>query len=148
MNEYMKLSQMPKIVAKSKRRLGRGYGSGRAKTAGRGTKGQLARGRMPIGFEGGQLPLMHRLPLLRGKGRNPRGTQDAFPVHVASLEALPDSSVVTLELLKKHGMIKRDVTRVKILGIGKLTKKLTVALPLSHSAKRTVEQSGGMIKKE
>ena len=54
----MNLSQLPRIVTKSKKRIGRGYGSGKAKTAGRGTKGQKARGKIPGGFEGGQLPLI------------------------------------------------------------------------------------------
>ena len=138
---------MPSIVARSKRRLGRGYGSGRAKTAGRGTKGQLARGHMPVGFEGGQIALIHRLPLLRGKGRNKGRRVRAYPVSVLSLEALPDASVVTLDLLKKHGIIMEDVTRAKILGKGTLTKKLTVAVPVSGTALQTIERAGGTVKK-
>lgn len=66
----MNLSQLPKIVHRSKKRIGRGHGSGKVKTAGRGSKGQKARGKIPAGFEGGQLPLIKRLPLLRGKGKN------------------------------------------------------------------------------
>lgn len=141
----MRLSERKKIVMKSKRRLGRGYGSGRAKTAGRGTKGQKARGRIRKGFEGGQLSLVHRLPYLRGKGRNPPQTPTAFPIPLSALRVLPESSVVTLELLRKHGMIQDDITSVKILGDGKLTKKLTIFVPCSRSAARAIKEAGGTI---
>ena len=66
----MKLESLPKITQKRRKRLGRGFGSGKGKTAGRGTKGQKAREKVKFGFEGGQLPLTKRLPLRRGKGRN------------------------------------------------------------------------------
>lgn len=124
-----------KIVQRPKKRLGRGHGSGKVKTSGRGTKGQKSRDGIRIGFEGGQLPLIKRLPLLRGKGRNHSQSGKAFPLDVTKLNALPDETIVTLETLKKYHMIEPTVTRVKILGKGKLTKKLTVAVPCSTSAR-------------
>lgn len=123
------------IVQRRKKRLGRGHGSGKVKTSGRGTKGQKARDGIHIGFEGGQSQLIKRLPLLRGKGRNHSQSEKAFPLDVTKLQALPDGTTVTLETLKKYHMIDSGVTRVKILGKGKLTKKLTVAVPCSKSAR-------------
>ena len=66
----MKLESLPKTTERRKKRLGLGHGSGRGKTAGRGTKGQRARGKIPISFEGGAIPLIKRLPFMRGKGKN------------------------------------------------------------------------------
>lgn len=126
---------LKKIVRRPKKRLGRGHGSGKVKTSGRGTKGQKSRDSTRIGFEGGQLPLIKRLPFLRGKGRNSSQSGKAFPLNVTKLNALPDGTTVTLETLKKYHMIEPTVTRVKILGKGKLTKKLTIAVPCSKSAK-------------
>jgi len=123
------------IVKRGKKRLGRGHGSGKVKTSGRGTKGQKSRDGIHIGFEGGQLPLIKRLPLLRGKGRNGSQSGKAVPLNVTKLNALPEGTKVTLETLKKYHMIEATVTRVKILGKGKLTKKLTIAVPCSKSAK-------------
>jgi large subunit ribosomal protein L15 len=123
------------IVKRGKKRLGRGHGSGKVKTSGRGTKGQKSRGATRIGFEGGQLPLIKRLPLLRGKGRNSSQSPKAFTLAVEKLNALPAGTTVTLETLRKYHMIEPTVTRVKILGKGKLTKKLTIAVPCSKSAK-------------
>ena len=126
--------KLQKIVERSKKRLGRGHGSGKVKTSGRGTKGQRSRDKIQIGFEGGQSKLIKRLPLLRGKGRNHSQSGKAFPVTITALNALPDGTTVTLETLKKYHIIDAGVTRVKILGTGKLTKKLTVAVPCSKSA--------------
>ena len=76
----MKLSNLHPIVRRPKKRIGRGHGSGKVKTSGRGTKGQKARDSVPLGFEGGQLSLIKRLPLLRGKGRNASMKVKAFAV--------------------------------------------------------------------
>lgn len=141
----MKLSDLPSIVTRSKKRLGRGHGSGKVKTAGRGTKGQKARGTMPAGFEGGQSPLFKRLPLLRGKGRNQSQKPKAFPIAAGKLNALPKGTVVTLETLKKYRMIGEDVGRAKILGGGSLDVSLTVKVPCSSSAKAAIEKAGGLI---
>lgn len=80
----MNIHSLPKIVKRSKKRLGRGHGSGKVKTSGRGTKGQKARGKLPLGFEGGQTPLVKRLPYLRGKGRNkPRKRRVDLPHYIS-----------------------------------------------------------------
>ncbi len=133
------------IVQRGKKRLGRGHGSGKVKTSGRGTKGQKSRDGIHIGFEGGQLPLIKRLPLLRGKGRNGSQSAKSFPVPVEKLNILPAGITVTLETLKKYHMIDTAVTRVKLLGNGKVTVKLNVALPCSKGAKQVIEKAGGTV---
>ncbi len=145
---YMKVNALTKIVAKSKKRLGRGYGSGRAKTAGRGTKGQKARGKIRAGFEGGQLPLIKRLPLYRGKGRNKARKNKPLAVNLKVLEILPKNSEVTVDTLVKYQILtKEDVIDfgVKILGDGQLSKPLIIKLPISKSAAKKVEAAGGKI---
>ncbi|AEW03875.1 LSU ribosomal protein L15P [Sulfobacillus acidophilus DSM 10332] len=125
-----------------KTRRGRGLGSGLGKTAGRGHKGQKARsgGSIRPGFEGGQMPLQRRLPK--------RGFKNPFRVEyeVVNLTALnqfePDT-VVTVELLKAHRLVRRDLP-VKILGDGELDRALTVqAHAFSKSAKEKIEAAHG-----
>jgi large subunit ribosomal protein L15 len=137
--------KLQKIVEKSKKRIGRGHGSGKVKTAGRGTKGQKARGTIPPGFEGGQLALVKRLPLLRGKGKLASLQAKTFPVSVAKLAEMPAGSDVTLETLKKYHMIDASCGRVKILGTAKLSAKLTVHVPCSTSATQAIEAAGGTV---
>jgi len=146
----MKLHQLPKTVAKPRRRLGRGAGSGRGKTAGRGTKGQKARGKVRLGFEGGQLPLIKRLPFRRGKYRNFSYQQKPFPVNVKFLNLLDVGTTVTIKTLIKNRIITTDAaaTGVKILGDGELTKKLTVTLPCSKGATAKIEAAGGVVQSE
>jgi large subunit ribosomal protein L15 len=143
MKKPIDLSKLNAIVDKSKRRIGRGHGSGRVKTSGRGTKGQNARGHMPIAFEGGQLPLIKRLPLLRGKGKNGQVTFKATVVDISRLEALPDKSDVTLETLIKLHIIKDDVKKVKIVGKSKIDKVLNVKISCSKSAAESIKKAGG-----
>lgn len=140
----MMLSQLPNIVKTSKKRLGRGHGSGKVKTAGRGTKGQKARGTMPAGFEGGQLPLTKRLPFLRGKKKNsPSGI--ALPVAVATLAKLPANSTVTVETLVKSGCIAQGVNRVKLVGSSFLPAPLVVAIPCSKASQKAIEKASGKV---
>lgn len=141
----MNLSDLPKLVSRPKKRLGRGHGSGKVKTSGRGTKGQKARGTMPPGFEGGQSPLIKRLPYLRGKGRNHSRKPKAFPVAVGKLNTLPKGTIVTLETLKKYRMIGGDVSRVKLLGGGELAVAMTVKVACSKSARETIIAAGGLV---
>lgn len=141
----MKLHELKKTVAKTKKRIGRGHGSGRVKTAGRGTKGQNARGTMKPDFEGGQLALTKRLPLLRGKLRNKAIKGKAFPLSVAKLEVLPKGSEVTIALLKKQNIIPGTINQVKLLGGGTLSVPLTVSIPASRSAREQIEQAGGKL---
>ena len=96
---------LQETVKHSKKRLGRGHGSGRGKTAGRGTKGQKARGTIPPHFEGGQLSVMKRLPFLRGKQRNKSLQIKPATIATGLLSVFPAGSTVTLDLLKKQELI-------------------------------------------
>jgi large subunit ribosomal protein L15 len=141
----MDTSKLISIKRRSKKRLGRGHGSGKVKTSGRGTKGQKARDSITPGFEGGQLSLLKRLPLLRGKGRNKALQAKTVAVSLEKLELLPEGSKVTLEILSKYHMIDTGVSRVKILGNGTLNRKLTVSVACSKSARRAIEKAGGTV---
>jgi large subunit ribosomal protein L15 len=141
----MNLSKLTPIVKRSKKRVGRGHGSGKVKTSGRGTKGQNARGTRPRSFEGGQLALIKRLPLLRGKDRNRSQQGKAYPVNIGSLDKIPGDTKVTLAILEKYHMIEKGILRVKILGGGKLTHALILAVPCSKSARAVIEKAGGKV---
>lgn len=144
----MNLSELTPIKTKKLRRLGQGHGSGRGKTGGRGTKGDKARGKSRLGFEGGALPLIKRLPFHRGKDKNKSFNLPTVVINVSDLEKLPKNSVVDVELLVKNNIIPPMNVRkasIKILGNGTITTPLTIKLPLSKSAKEKVEQAGGQI---
>lgn len=141
----MTLLHLPSIIARKKKRLGRGHGSGKVKTSGRGTKGQNARGTMPIPFEGGQLSLIKRIPFLRGKTRNASRHTKAFPVNIGKLTIFPGGSHITLDALKKKHVIDAHVTKIKILGIGLIKEKLDVHVPCSKSVLSEIEKAGGKV---
>lgn len=130
----------------SKRRLGRGHGSGRGKTAGRGTKGQNSRagGGVRPGFEGGQLPIQQRMPYKRGFTNvwaTPWET-----VNVGRIVELEIEGPITPEVLAEHGLIRSTRFPVKILGNGDVSGKLTVkAQAFSKSAREMIEQAGGTV---
>ena len=129
---------------KTSKRLGRGTGSGLGKTSGKGHKGQNARsgGGVRPGFEGGQLPLFRRLPK-RGFS-NAMFKVEYATINVSDLEKFEDGAVVTPELLKEMGILKKQLAGVKVLGNGELTKKLTVkAHKFSESAIEKIEAIGG-----
>ena len=128
----------------SRKRVGRGAGSGLGKTSGKGHKGQNARsgGGVRPGFEGGQLPLFRRLPK-RGFSNYEFKTRYAT-VNVEDLEVFEENTVVTIDLLKEKGLIKKELDGLKILGNGNLTKKLTVRADIfTNSAKAKIENIGG-----
>lgn len=128
----------------SRKRVGRGAGSGLGKTSGKGHKGQNARsgGGVRPGFEGGQLPLFRRLPK-RGFSNYEFKTRYAT-VNVEDLEVFEENTVVTIDLLKEKGLIKKELDGLKILGNGNLTKKLTIrADKFTNSAKAKIENIGG-----
>jgi large subunit ribosomal protein L15 len=130
---------------KTRKRVGRGRASGLGKTSTRGHKGQQARKghKVKLGFEGGQMPLIRRLPK-RGF-KNPNRVVYA-PVNVSSLEQFDDGVEVTPELLREKGLFAKKFDGVKILGSGDLTKKLTVkANGVSASAKAKIEAAGGSV---
>lgn len=130
----------------TKKRLGRGVGSGLGKTSGKGHKGQNARsgGGVRIGFEGGQTPLFRRLPK-RGFS-NARFKTEYATINVDDLNRFNDGDVITPELLKSTGLVKHQLCGIKILGNGDLEKKLTVkATKFSATAKEKIESMGGSI---
>lgn len=142
----MKQWQLPSLMTKGKRRIGRGHGSGRVKTSGRGTKGQNARKYVRIGFEGGQIPLGRRLPQLRGKLRNKGTSPKPRVLAVSLLDGLKEGSVVTRELLIKEGILDPRVAHVKLVGSTEPMKtKLTVQIPTTKSAKTIIEKAGGTV---
>jgi large subunit ribosomal protein L15 len=133
---------------RARRRVGRGIAAGQGKTAGRGTKGQRARsgGSLPPYFEGGQLPLVRKLPFARGVGfRNPRQLRFTG-VNVERLADFRKGSVVTPERLAETGIIERPDELVAILGRGELKKAITVkAHRFSSSARAKIEAAGGTV---
>jgi len=135
----------PRPGAKHRRkRLGQGESSGRGKTAGRGGKGQTARSGSSIrpGFEGGQMPLIRRLPK-RGFN-NKRHTIEWLPVNLESLNAFEDGARVDETALRAAGLANGKAAGVKILGDGKLSKKLSVSVhAFSASARKAIEALGG-----
>ncbi len=146
----MNLSSLPRIVTKSLRRVGRGHGSGRVKTSGRGTKGQKARENIKLTFAGSSLQAswLKRLPLGRGKGKNKSHAVKIVSVDVKFLNTLKNNSEVTLDALKKAHLVKPRTRFVKILGNGKLDVTLTVKLPSSEGAKKQIEKAGGSVVSE
>ena len=144
----MKLHQLQPAPGsrKSKKRLGRGPGSGLGKTAGKGHKGMLARsGRANVaGFEGGQMPLARRLPK-RGF-HNPFRIEFAV-VNLKTLAALDETANVTPQVLYEKKIVKKQSRPIKILGVGELDKPMTIeAHKFSQSALRKIEQAGGQAK--
>ncbi|HLN18116.1 MAG TPA: 50S ribosomal protein L15 [Acidimicrobiales bacterium] len=132
----------PKGASKARRRVGRGTAGKGGKTAGRGTKGQHARGQVPVGFEGGQLPLMQRIPKLRGF-KNPFRVAYT-PVNVDALVALPTDEI-TPEVLVAAGLA-RPKALVKVLGRGEVTRALQVsAHAFSASAEAAITGAGGSV---
>lgn len=138
--------QAPVGANTKKTRAGRGVGSGLGKTAGRGQKGQKARSTGQAGrlwFEGGQTPLMRRLPK--------RGFRNPFPknvaeVNVGDLDRFDTGAAVDLEILKESGLVKGRPDTLKILGVGDLSKKLTIrAHGVSKSAREKIEKAGGSV---
>src|SRR5574344_2141007 len=123
-------------------RRGRGHGSGNGKTAGKGSKGQKARSGAPRpGFEGGQMPLYRRIPK---RGFTNINTKEIIGINVSALEKFENGTEVSIETLLETGIVKNPKDGVKILGNGKLTKKLTVkANAFSEGAKTKIEAAGG-----
>jgi large subunit ribosomal protein L15 len=144
----MKLNKITKITKKTKRRLGLGHGSGRVKTAGRGTKGQKARYKIPLHFEGGALPLIKRLPFHRGKGKNKSFNKKAVPINLTELSVFKNNSVVDEKALINAKIIsEREIKLkgVKILGQGKINNSLIIKVPISLQALKKIEKAGGKV---
>ena len=130
---------------KSRKRLGRGHGSGLGKTSGRGHKGQKARsgGGVRIGFEGGQMPIYRRLPK---RGFTNIFAKEYVEVKISDLNTFDNGATVDAEALKEAGIIKKVCDGIKVLGNGSLEKKLTVkAAKFTGSAKEKIEAAGGKV---
>lgn len=138
-----------KVITKRKKRLGRGYGSGKGgHTAGRGQKGQKSRRKIGVLFEGIKVrkSMLHRIPFQRGKAKNP-AKQKPVVVSLGKLNMFKDGDKVNLESLVQNNIVSEADAKkfgVKLLN-GKLEKKLTISLPVSESAKETIEKVGGKI---
>jgi large subunit ribosomal protein L15 len=137
----------PRPGAKHRRkRIGQGESSGRGKTAGRGGKGQTARSgsSIRIGFEGGQMPLIRRIPK-RGFN-NTRFATNYLPVNVGDLNQFEDGARVDETALRSVGLANGRADGIKILGTGELTKKLVLVVSaISASAKAKIEAKGGSV---
>ena len=141
----MKLHELSPVAGSTHvgKRKGRGVGTGNGKTGGRGHKGQHARsgGKTRIGFEGGQMPLVRRIPK---RGFNNVFAKPLTYVNVASLNKFEDGAVVDAAALIEAGIIDSCPNGLKVLSNGTLTKKVTVkAAAFSESAKEKIEQAGG-----
>lgn len=141
------LQNLVKTVKRSNKRVGRGYGSGKGgHTASRGQKGQKSRvgSKVPLWFEGGQLPGVKKYPMLRGKGRfgvlNPTAE-----ITLSDLEKMPVNDV-SLETLKLHKVIEKGFKKAKIIHSGKLTKKVNIkGIPTTKKALETIKKLGGSV---
>src|SRR5205085_8799691 len=155
MPEELNLSNLqPAQPRETRKRVGRGLGSGKGRYSGRGIKGQKSRAgshAMRAGFEGGQMPLAMRIPKLRGntsKDAMPVGPFRTYtqPVNLRDLDRFDAGEEVTPESLKAKGLIRSVRKDVKLLGVGELTKKLTISVhAASASAREKVEASGGTL---
>lgn len=147
----MKLNQLPKTTKKPKKRLGRGYGSGKGgHTVGRGSKGAKARGKVPLSFAGtkARKSFLKRLPLKRGKGRFKSFKSNPIGVNVKYLNLFQKGEKVNLKMLVKRGIILEKEAKkfgVKILGDGQLRIALKVELPCSKGARQKIEKAGGKV---
>ena len=129
----------------TKKILGRGQGSGQGKTAGKGHKGQNARsgGGVAIGFEGGQTPFFKAMPK---RGFTNFNRIEYAVVNLSDLNRFEEGTTVTAQLLKQAGVVKKQLDGIKVLGNGKLEKKINVACnKISKSAQAAIEKAGGKV---
>lgn len=143
----MELSKLSPVEGSTQvgKRKGRGHGSGNGKTGGRGHKGQKARsgGKVRAGFEGGQMPLVRRVPK---RGFNNIFAKPLTAINLAVLNRFEDGAVVDAAALIEEGIISDCPYGLKVLANGTLTKKITVkAAAFSESAKEKIEQAGGKV---
>src|SRR5437588_3077159 len=155
MAEPLNLSTLkPAQERKTRKRVGRGLGSGKGRYSGRGIKGQKSRAgshKMRAGFEGGQMPIYMRMGKLRGatsKDAMPIGPfrTSTVPVNLRDLDRFEAGDEVTPETLVEKRLIKNTRTDVKLLGVGDVTKKLTIRVhAISGSAREKIEAAGGTV---
>ncbi len=145
----MNLSQLPKIVSRSQKRVGRGIGSGKGgHTSGRGNKGQKARGSVPLLFTGTKTKksLVKKIPLLRGKGKFKPGSGPVI-IKLGDLAELPEKFLVSAENLLKRGLISEEglVRGVKILDGGGIKQALIVKVAVTAAAAKKITKAGGTV---
>jgi len=143
----MKLNELKSAdgARKKKRRVGRGPGSGRGKTCGRGHKGQKSRsgGQIPAWFEGGQMPLARRIPIKGFKSPNKREYEI---VNVRDLEGSGLEGLVTPDVLRTSGIIGGGRRKVKVLGVGEITRALELQVhAISKTAREKITAAGGTV---
>lgn len=142
------LHTLTKTKDRSKKRLGRGHGSGKVKTGGRGTKGQRARGSISFRMGLAGVSLTKRLPLFRGKYRNKSHQKKEIIVNLKYLSGALKNAVIDEAYLIKHHIVTKEGVEtcgVKILGNGAIEVPLTIQVPISKSAASKVEKAGGSI---
>ena len=146
----MKLNELYNNSSRNKKRLGRGIGSSKGKTSGRGHKGQKSRSGVAIkSFEGGQMPLYRRLPK---RGFNPIEKIKVGKINLGSIQSfienkkIKSTDKIDLNLLKKLKLINKNTVKIKILGSGEIKEKINIHADLiSKSAKEKIDKIGGII---
>lgn len=149
----MELNELVKTTIGTKKRIGRGLGSGKGgHTVGRGQKGQKARGKIPLAFQGSKFgkTLFQRLPLFRGKGKFKPHTGKPAIINLKYLNMFAAGETVDIDSLVKKGIIIKDATvnGIKILGEGEIKIPLVVRLKTSGGAKKKIEKAGGKVEVE
>ena len=142
----MLLANLPKSTSRSKKRLGRGFGSGvGGHTVGRGQKGQKTRGVMPVWFEGGQLPIVRRTPFIKGKHRFQSIKLQPIAVNLDFLNKFEDGTVVDAALLARSLKLSEKAAEpgFKIVATGKLEKALEVKVLATAGAQKLIEKAKG-----
>lgn len=141
------LNKLNKSTSKSNKRIGRGYGSGKGgHTSSRGQKGQKSRqgAKIPLWFEGGQLPLIKRLPMLRGKGKL-NVVRPTAEVTLSEVDAMK-ADTITLDTLKLEKVIDSKYKKAKIIASGKLSRKVTVeGVQVTKTAAEAITAAGGSV---
>lgn len=141
----MILDNLLQVKTRTKKRVGRGVGSGKGKTSGRGTKGQKARGKIPVGFTG-SLSLYKKLPLRRGQG-NSKVSSKVQIINLGQLNVFKTKTVVDISKLVEANIIseKEGKGGIKVLGNGELKSALIIKLLTSKAARQKIEKAGGKV---
>lgn len=139
--------QLPSILTRAKKRLGRGIGSGKGgHTSSRGTKGQKSRrgSKVPLRFEGGNLPMIKRLPMMRGKGRL-KPLRSRVELNLTDLDRMTQDQI-SLDTLRLAKIVPEGVSSVKVIATGTLTRPVTLTgIRVSSSARQLIEKAGGQV---
>jgi large subunit ribosomal protein L15 len=143
----MNLHNLTKVTTPSAKRLGRGIGSGRGKTSGRGMKGQKARGKIPAANVGAGLIYFKKLPFKRGWGNSKKSVKPSL-VTLEQLNVYTTGATVSIASLIENKIVTEKATRkgIKIVNGGQLTtKNITIEVPVTQSVKAVIEQAGGKV---